>query len=254
MTTALLASRKGLSIQIIEKDKELGGHLKPEYLPLFKKDYIRYVQYLINSLKKENVSILTNTAFSNDLLNSVPKPDYIFNTSGSEFKKLKFDGLKADLEMHPMDAYRDVSYEGKYLVVGGGLVGSEAALNIAMHGGDVTIVEIDKVIAKSSFKANREHLLFLLKTNNVKIFTKSRINKIVENIAYITNSGNDKTEENEIIFDRIIGCVGLIPNIINNISIKRFNIPPIINIGDSVKPGTVLDAIWGAWRKTRLLL
>jgi 2-enoate reductase len=251
MSAALLAKKRGFSVQIIEKDNELGGHFKIEYIPQFKNDYIQYIKYLKNQLKAENISVLTGTIFSRDLFESIQKPDYIFNASGAEFKKIEFDGLNDDLQLYPMDAYKDISYTGKFLVAGGGLVGSEAALNIAIHGADVTIVEIDSVVSKSSFKANREHLLDLLKKNNVKIFTNSKINRIEANTAYIIN---DKNEDIEFVFDKIIGCIGLIPNKLNGIDdiSKQYDIP-IINIGDAINPGTALDAIWSAWRKVRIL-
>jgi NADH dehydrogenase FAD-containing subunit len=117
-----------------------------------------------------------------------------------------------------------------------------------MHGGNVLLLEKDSSIASDCYKANRDHLLKLLADYNVKIVVNAIIEKIIDNkILYYTDNKIDGGRE--FVFNHIVLCIGTKSNELQIENKKtRF-----FSVGDALHPGKVIDAVWEAYRKVRLL-
>ena len=135
------------------------------------------------------------------------------------------------------------------VMIGGGLVGCETALYLAQKGKKVTIVEILDSVARDMWRANRLHLLELLAKANMKILTETRVLEIRDDSIIIADKDDNR---DELKCDTVILAVGLIPN--NGLQETLMDkAPEVYAIGDCVEPGKAINAIWGGFRKARLI-
>ena len=83
----------------------------------------------------------------------------------------------------------------------------------------------------------------------VNIYRNTIISKVLNENSLIAYNGKEKIKLN---FDTIIVCTGFEANqgLINSLNGSPFE---VYDIGDCVKPGKVLDAIWDAFRTARLV-
>lgn len=134
--------------------------------------------------------------------------------------------------------------ERKIIIVGGGLVGVEAAINIARNGGNPIIIEQTSSIASSAYSVNRQHLEVLLKELMIPIYTKAIIQEVCGN-TMICKCGEEFVS---ITFDLVSLCIGMSSN---NIGIEHND--NVIVIGDAMVVSNVMNAVWTAYRKCRLI-
>ena len=244
MVAAITCYLRGHEVTLFEQANELGGNFRKEYVPTFKYDYSRYVDYLKERLDMSTVKIEYETTVTPALLNNKGY-DVVVNAIGAHFKSINIKGLDVAV-IHPMELYKDKDFTGWNLViVGGGLVGAEAALNVANHNGMVTIIEITGTIASAAQKVNQQHLLVLLKEKGVACLTDTRVVKIDGNLLICSNYHDS---EIKIPCDHISLCVGMEPS---NIDLSDFK--NVITVGDADHSGIVLDAVWSAYRQCRLI-
>jgi len=125
------------------------------------------------------------------------------------------------------------------VVIGGGLVGCEAALGLAMKGHNVTLLEMRDDIAIDLNIINKVSLMNELKKYNVNIVTGIRCNEIKDGKLI----GTDKDGKTvEYSFDKAIAATGT--RRINEIvdAVER-EFPETYVIGDCVNIGKIADAV-----------
>ena len=131
------------------------------------------------------------------------------------------------------------------VVVGGGLVGCETALWLAMHGKKVTIVEtLDKIMAVNGplCHANKDMLEALLPFNGIDIITGAKVTGYQNGV--LTAVGKDG--EKQISCDSVILSVGYKEE--NSLYQElEFEVPEIYLLGDAKKVSNIMYAIWDAF-------
>lgn len=245
MVAAITCAERGHYVKLYERSNELGGNFKIKYIPKFKEDYKRYINYLINRIKGLNISIKYNSDITYEDYNKFSKMDNIIIATGASFKNIFIEGINTNYIINPFELYKDIDFSGeKIIIIGGGLVGTEAAINIAQHGGYPIILEKSKFIAGSAQSVNRQHLEVMLKELNIPVYTDIEIIKCCNNKIICTNNGNQV----EFPYDKISLCIGMISN---NCGLE--NLPNTIIVGDADAPGNVMKAVWSAYRQCRLI-
>lgn len=246
IVASLTLAKKGHTVTMYEKDNELGGNLRESYLPSFKEDEKKYLKYLKCQLQKLGVRVILNHEFTNNDFNG--DEDIFINAIGGVLNDCTILGLDKSLIINTYDCYLPhAELRGKKVaIIGGGMVGAEVALNLSTQGVNVTIIEQKDTIASSAFKANRQHLLILLKENKVELLTNTSVNEVINhNLVCKTGTGSI-----EIPFDKVVVCVGV------KSRDNQFTLPSKcmgLSLGDVEKPGKIIDAVWNAYRKCRLL-
>lgn len=244
MVAAITLNKRGHDVELCEKDDELGGNFKLKYLPSFKNDYRRYIQYLTHQLDCSSVVIRLNTEVTSDYLKE-RNLDIIVDASGATFKYVCVEGLTEEMIVNPFYLYEDKDFSGKRVVIiGGGLVGVEAAINVAQKGGKPVIIEKMTQIASTAYKLNREHLELMLKELSIPVYLKADIIRIDGNHILFKVGG----EKICLDFDIITECVGLKSNQLD-LNYKG----EILKVGDANHPENVMNAVWQAYRKCRLI-
>ncbi len=246
MVAAITCSRRGHRVSLFEKSSELGGNFQERYIPSFKSDYKKYIQYLKNNIGNTDTEIHYNTSLNiNDVHKFINEDWVVVNATGASFKRIKIDGLNDSNVLSPFSLYEKKDFQGGSIaIVGGGLVGVEAAINVAMNNGKPFIIEKFDQLARTAYSVNRQHLLVLLSEYNVPTYLNTDIVRVKDNLLYCSQ----QETEISIPFDSISICAGMSPR---NEDIS--DIPDVITLGDAENVSNVMNAVWTAYRKCRLI-
>ncbi|TZE82438.1 FAD-dependent oxidoreductase [Calorimonas adulescens] len=247
---ALTADQRGFDVELWEKNSELGGALLAAGAPEFKRDVARYVSYLKAQIAKSNVKVILNKeATSEEIL--ARKPDVVILAGGAEPIVPNIPGINSDRVILANDLLRNKNIDGeKIVVVGGGLVGCEAALMLDNMGKKVTIVEmLDKLLA-TAVHAYQNHISIteMLNASNIQQMTKTSLKSIDAGSVTVEKDGREIAIE----CDRVVLAIGYKPNLKLKEALEG-KIEKVFTIGDNVKAGKIIDATHQGFHIIRLL-
>ena len=125
------------------------------------------------------------------------------------------------------------------VVIGGGLVGVETALNFAMQGKKVSIVEMLPSIANdANFRYARTYR-WKIEEYKIDVYTSTKCKAITDaGVEAEDKDGNDIL----IPADNVIISVGMRPLTAQSEALRDCA-PTFIPVGNCVRPGVVFDAI-----------
>lgn len=247
MEAARVAALRGHKVTLYEKTDELGGLLSIIATPDFKSQLKKLVEWYKIQLAKLNVDIRLNTEIFVDSPELKDVDNIIVAIGGKSFRP-RIPGIDADNVIDVIDYHMGAKkIKGNRVVVaGGGLSGCDAALELAMEGKEVTLVEMLKGIAGDVNFFNKQALYALLPANGIKILTEHKVKEFRPNGVLVeTPEGIEMHLEG----DAVVTSFGMAP--------KKEQAEAIQNkyydvrvIGDSAKPGRVGDAIRAAFFTT----
>ncbi|MDR3332116.1 MAG: FAD-dependent oxidoreductase [Synergistaceae bacterium] len=238
MQAAITAARRGHDVTLYEKDGILGGALNFAREVSFKHDLFRLIGAMAAELKRLEVKVKMNTPLTADLAKS-ESPDVIIAALGADAIRPPFPGIDKPHVFMAEEVDRGAAVGEKIVVIGGGLVGVETALHLAMQGKQVSIVEmLPKIASDANIRYSRTYPWEIEKWG-VKVYTGTKCNAI-------TDKGLDATDsEGKSLFlpaDTIVISVGMRSRN-DEAEVLRFCAPQFIPIGNCVRPGVVKDAI-----------
>ena len=236
MEAARVAALKGHNVTLYEKAPVLGGQLIPAAAPSFKFRIGELMKYHIVQLEKTGVKVVLNKNIDENSPELENADAIIVSTGASPFMPpIKGIDGKNVVEVTESHARPDLVKGNKIIVAGGGLSGCDAGIELAMEGKNVTIVEMQKVIAPDVTKIdNRNWLLDTMEKYNVKSFTGHKISEITETgVVVIDAEGNIKTLE----ADTVIAAFGMRPNsdVANRICKKYNSIVTVVGDCDKIR-------------------
>lgn len=237
METAIIAAERGHKVTLLEQKDELGGQLNYADLESFKWSISDFNRYLKKQVELKDIDVKLNTKADIDVIKAT-KPDAVVVATGADvFVPEAFGNSDvltvADL---PSASFRD---KESIVVIGGGLVGCETALGLAMEGHEVTLLEMRDDVAMDLNMINKFSLLNELNKHQVNIVTGLTCSEISKN--KLTGTYKDgKTAE--FSFDKVITATGTRKtNEIGDAVEKEFLETYII--GDCVEIGKIADAV-----------
>jgi len=249
MEAARIAALRGHKVTLIEKGDALGGNLIPASAPDFKQDYRNLIKYLSTQIKKLGVTIELGKEATVEQIRKLA-PEVIFIATGSTPIVPEIPGVVKGKVVTATDVLTGKKKAGESVVViGGGLVGCETALDLAQKGKNVTIIEILGRIARDMHATSRQHILELLADSNAKIMTETSVAEIKDDsVVIVDKSGNRSELEN----DTVVIALGLKSNR-ELAEALQDTVPETYVIGDCVEPRKVINAIWEGFRFARLI-
>jgi NADH dehydrogenase FAD-containing subunit len=144
-------------VTLLEKTGELGGTINFTDQDEDKVDLRNFKNLLIREARESCPDIRMETPCSREILDEI-KPDAVIIAVGAHPVKPPIKGI--DRAMNALEAYHSMDRIGKRVVLaGGGLVGCEVGLHLAEHGHDVTVVEMQGMMAFETFGYYRNALL-----------------------------------------------------------------------------------------------
>ena len=142
MEAALVASSRGHTVTLFEKEDRLGGNLLAAAGPDFKPDWKRFVDYILRQIDDSNVDVRLGTEATADRVRA-EAPDEVVVAVGAEPVLPQVPGVDGSNVMLAADVMKGAYVPGKAVVVAGdGGMGLEAALVLARAGKQVAIVEL----------------------------------------------------------------------------------------------------------------
>lgn len=239
LEAARVAAIKGHHVTVYEKSDDIGGILKIIATAPFKKRIRDLIEWYDVQLKKLGVKIKLNTEIKADDT-VLDYADKIFVATGSLPFIPNIPGIDGKNVIGVIDAHEKGVSGEKIAVCGGGLSGCDTALELAMKGKKVTVIEMLSECAQDAMPINKISLMRMLAENAVTLLTNSKVTAIEPNGVVIEKKdGTRKTIE----ADTVITAFGQksdtnLPDAIR----AKYNIKTTV-IGDAERVAKVGEAI-----------
>ncbi len=245
---ARVLAERGHKPVLFEAGKKLGGNLLPGGAPSFKEDDLALAKWYAEELDRLGVEVHFSSKVT---ANEVKNADYdsVIVATGS---RPKMFSLGQDEKVYSAEqvllGQKDVGNE--VVVVGAGLVGCELALDLAMKGKKVTIVEaLDKIMAVNGplCSANKDMLEALIPYHHIAVECNARVKKFKDGKLYVDLKNTDGKEEEKVIStDSVVLCVGYASE--NSLYDElKYDVSNLYKIGDAEKVSNIMYAIWDAF-------
>ena len=238
MEAALTAAKRGHTVNLFEKNDRLGGQLLSEqYIP-FKQDMYNFAKVLERRLKETNAEIRLNTEITAEDVAKL-KADVVMVAIGATPVIPPIEGIDSPkvaglLALHS----KEPQVGQKVVILGGGLVGSEAAIYLDGLGKDVTVVEMKDDWAADSYFMHKNAMNIYIRNSRIKIYTDTMAKAVTEEgLTCETKDGELLLEADTILLAAGMKTDQEIVNSFYNTADRVFM------IGDCVKPGRVLEAV-----------
>ncbi len=271
LEAAVTAATAGHSVDLYEKNDEIGGQLWVAGAPPHKGELFKFVRYYQAMLWKHNVSLHLNTRVDDRLIRE-KNPDFLIVAEGAEPLLPPIDGMDDPSVISAWDLLKEDRLLGdEVAIIGGGAVGLETALKVAAKGtitpeilhflftyeaesverlrelmfqgtSNVTVFEMLPKVGKDVGKSTKWVLMSDLDKYGVAFTTEAKVVSIKNGL--LTYEKDGKTHQQQ--FDHIINAAG--SKSVKNIAekIEKMNIPFAV-IGDGAQPGKINHAVHGGF-------
>lgn len=236
MEAAITAARRGHGVILCERSGRLGGALNSEAHISFKSDLYDFIRVKSRELTNAGVEVRLNTPVTPELALSL-SPDVIIAAIGGEAVVPPIPGAESALRADAMPEASGLP-EGSAVVIGGGLVGCESALSMAMAGHRVTVLEMGPKAAPDANGRHRPILMEKLAQLGVEILTNRRVTRVSPG-GVVAREPSGKETLYPCAFTVL--AAGRRPL---SASALRCCAPEVIELGDCVKTGLVRDAVF----------
>lgn len=237
MEAAVVASSRGHSVELFEKNSEVGGQCFLAETPPGKEEFSAVRDFLVKELRREKVSLhLNEEVKAEKIIRS--KPDVVIIATGCLPLIPEIPGIKGKNVVTAWDVLKGKKAGKSVVVAGGGLVGVETALFLSQEGKKVVLVEMLEEIAQDAGPLNRARLKEELKDTEIEVKCKSKLMKIDQKgIAVQGEAG-----EYEIPAETVVLALGAKSQ--NSFFQKlEGKVKEIYSVGDCVSPRKMIDAI-----------
>lgn len=148
MQAAITLAERGHDVTLVEKAEKLGGNLHPASAPYFKEDILKFCHVLEARVKKAGVKVILNTEVTPEYVKEFA-PDVLFAAIGANELRPPIKGMDLPHVIMAIDAELNLEKLGKRVaIMGGGLVGSEAAVSFHHEGKECSIIEMKSAVAE----------------------------------------------------------------------------------------------------------
>lgn len=231
LEAARTAALKGHNVTLYDKNDKIGGTLGVISTASFKKRIRDLITWYGVQLDKLGVTIKLNTEIKdNDPI--LESADKIFVATGSVPIEPPIKGITCESVVGVIDAHKNGVKGQNVIICGGGLSGCDTALELAIEGKKVTIVEMLSECARDVMPINKITLMNKLAEHNVTILTDSKVVEIDCNGVNIEKKDGSREY---LSADTIITAFGQKLNTSFSDSVKaKYNMKTTV-IGDAEK-------------------
>ncbi|MCM8709590.1 NAD(P)/FAD-dependent oxidoreductase [Clostridium sp. SYSU_GA19001] len=241
LEAARVAAIKGHKVTLFEKNNILGGQIAAAATPAFKTQLRKLITWYEVQLNKLNVDIRLNVEVTADTPELAAADNILVGIGASPIIP-PIPGIDGANVLDVLTAHMDKSkVKGENIIMmGGGLSGCDSALELAMEGKNVTIVEMMDSLAKDLMFINSISLFNKLNEYGVKQLTGHKVLAITpDGIIAETKDGKEVT----IKGDTMVAAFGMKPNTDSAAAIRDRFVLKTRMIGDCTNVGKVGNAI-----------
>ncbi|MDR1298831.1 MAG: NAD(P)/FAD-dependent oxidoreductase [Oscillospiraceae bacterium] len=242
---------RGHSVTLYEKTGSLGGNVIGAAVPSFKfdmKDYLAWLRHTAAQCAEKGARILLNTEATKDILDIENYDAAVIAVGADPIIPEDILGItKPHVIWAPKAEGDPASIGDKVVVVGGGGVGFEAALDCADHGKDVTLIEMQtEMDAKMNLRMSAgnaaSELLTVFAERNIPVKYGAALAEVKDGSIAIRYAESGETAE--IPCDTVLLAVGLKERwaLVEQL---RHSAPEsnVHIVGDCRKVGTIAEAV-----------
>lgn len=246
MEAALRCAEAGHEVTLCERSGSLGGTLLCEERVPFKKQLGKYIARQRLLVERSNIQLRLNTRVTAELAEGM-KPDVIIAALGARPVKPGIPGIDSENVFGAEEMYLQPERAGERVVMlGGGLVGIELGLFLAMEGRRVTIVEMMPKLNYGHEVVHGGLLDIKLEEYGIEVKTGTRA-------VEIRPDGVEAECEGQCLFipaDTVVYAVGQKPEW--ELADRLRNIAPeFYQIGDCSRPRNIMSATHEAFFAAR---
>ena len=203
---AYILALRGHKVTLLEKNQELGGNFRIAAYPTGKGQLTEAVRSMIVRCENAGVAIRTGVEADEAVLRSL-SPDAIVLATGSNPLILRIPGLSECGFMTAQELLDGKRSAGrKALVVGGGMVGCEAAEFLAERGHEVSVIEMKDVIAADVTPESRRYMFEAFREHNVGLYPGAKVGQFyTDGVDYTLADGTPGSLRG---FDSIVLAMG----------------------------------------------
>ena len=245
MEAARTAAMRGHKVSLYEKNESLGGNLIPGGSHSFKKEVRELNAWYQNELKALPVEIHTGESVTAGQLRDMDA-DVIILAAGSLPVMPKVPGIDDKKVIGCIEAFAHPEKVGqKVMVIGGGLVGCEMALEYAQDGKEVTVVEALPKILSAGIPSpipNGQMIPDLFEHHHVAVLENHRLSAVEDGRVILESDGQKKAFD----ADSVVIAVGFrpVPSMAQELQGCG---AAVYEIGDGQKVSTILHAVWDGY-------
>lgn len=245
MEAARVAALQGHEVTLYEKSDVLGGQINAAATPSFKRRLKEFIKWQKLQIRNLDVDVKMNSEINADSY-ELEKADRIILALGAVPFTPLIPGIDDENVVGVIDAHMhpELVKGDKIVVCGGGASGCDYALEQAMEGRDVTIIEMMDELDPGMLLDNRNPLMFRLEDYKVKALTGTKITKIEDDVVYAEDK---EGKEIKIPADTIVTAFGMksvseeTKKIVNKYS------PITAVVGDCNKVAQIGEAVRGGF-------
>ncbi len=239
MEAAIIAARKGHQVTLWEAGEALGGELNLAVLPPGKGDLDNLLSYLKTQVYKSGVKVELGKDVDEKSVTEFG-PEALIVAVGTTPFTPDIPGVEGKhVVTYKQVLAGEVEAGKKVVIIGGGLIGCEAADFLAERGKEVTMAffEPEPLIV---FSRVRRYVVKMLKKKNVRILTD------VKEFKQIAPNGIELVDrEGKTVFleaDTVVLATGVRSNrtLAESLQVK---VPELYEAGDCIEPRRILEAI-----------
>ena len=239
MEAALIASQRGHEVILCEKTEKLGGLIRYARKVPFKFEMEKYLDYMIRKVNHADIDIRLNTEVTAQLVKEI-SPDVCIAAVGSRHLIPNIENVHQAVPI--MDFYDGkAEVKGNVVIIGGGIAGSEAAIELSMKGHHVTILEMGDDVARDANSLQKmaidRELEFRAADIDIKLQT--RCTSIQGNLVLCVNK---EGEACSVAADTVILAAGMLPQT-ETVEALRNACGEFHWIGDCRKPRQLRHAV-----------
>ena len=249
MQAALTATGSGHDVTLYEKSSVLGGQLNFSDYVSFKYSLSKFKKFLVRQIEKSNVKVCLNTEANAELLER-ESFDVVIGALGAEPVVPYFAGIDGrNVLVAPAVYGNEDSLAARVVVVGGGQVGCETSLHLAMSGHEVTLIEMQDKLAPDASVSYRNGLIEQMEAKgNLQYILNACCIGIGEGVTYTEAGGAEKKLE----AGTVVIAAGMKPRLDEAMALYNTG-GRFFMIGDCAAIGNVEKAIRTAFSVSILL-
>ena len=251
---ALMAlSDRGHDVTLYEKSGQLGGNVVPAAFPSFKIDCQDYLKWLLREVEKYPAKILLNTEATKELLDKEAYEAIILAVGSKPLVPSKIPGInKPHVHWAPDAEMGKVAVGDKLVIVGGGGVGLEAAIDFKQMGKDVTVIEMlnkeahFSALMKSSKHAGVE-MLDIMEEQKIPLHLSTRLEEVKDDKIICKDLATGEFVEYPC--DTVLLSLGMVPltGVVDSLRHSAAETEVFI-VGDALAVGNISTATNGGFQ------